>query len=109
MTWPGAVKWAPPRLSVFVSESIGLWAAVTVSEALAAVTSVLEADAVSVNEPASRSAWLMLWVPVQTIAAPGDSPAAGIDGVQLKLSSAGLSDTVTLWRVTLPLLVAVSV
>src|SRR5438046_1524586 len=81
----------------------------TVSGASGALVSVLVAWPVSVNDPASRSAWVIECVPVHTIEAPGARLAAGIDGTQLKPSSAGVSETLTLCSVVLPLFVAVSV
>src|SRR6185295_3065196 len=80
-----------------------------VSSALGALASVLVALAVSLKDPAVRSACVIVCVPVQTIDAPGASEATGIPGLQLKLSSAGESLTVTLCRVTLPVFLAVSV
>src|SRR5439155_512225 len=47
--------------------------------------------------------------PVHTIDAPGATVAAGMVGVQLKLSSAGVSLTLTLCSVTFPLFLAVNV
>src|SRR5206468_3736361 len=97
------------RVSVLVSPSVLVWLAVTVSGALVAVASVLEALAVSLKVPASRSACVIACVPVQTTDAPGARAAAGIAGAQLNDVSEGLSETVTLCSVVLPVLVAVSV
>ena len=68
------------------------------------VTSVLAAQAVFLNEPASMSAWVMVWVPVQVIEAPG-ARSAGLDGKQVKLSRPVESVTVTACCVVLPVLV----
>src|SRR5450759_4199832 len=96
-------------VAVLTSVRAGFWAAMIVSEASGAVASSPLALAVSLKEPASRSAWVMVWVPVHTIDAPGARLATGMAGMQVKPSSAGTSLTDTLWRVTLPLLVAVRV
>src|SRR2546422_1892582 len=79
-----------------------------VSSALA-VASVLVTVPVSLNDPVSRSACVIVWEPVHTIVAPGAKVATGIAGVQLKPASAGESETVTLCCVVLPVFVAVSV
>jgi len=66
-------------------------------------------QAVSANEPASRSPCVIVCVPVQVIDAPGarSDPAAGL---QVKLSSGGVSVTTTLWAVLkVPLLVTAMV
>ena len=80
-----------------------------VSGASGAVASVLVAWPVSENDPASRSAWVIACVPVHTIDAPGASAATGIVGTHENPVSAGVSETVTLCNVILPVLVAVSV
>src|SRR6476620_9001113 len=64
--------------------------------------------AVSLNDPASRSVWVTVWVPVHTIEAPGAS-GEPLAGVHVKLSSAGVSSTVALASVVLPSFVAVIV
>ena len=70
---------------------------------------MLLALAVSLNDPLLRSSWVIVCVPVHVIDLPGASSLAGIDGVQLNPSSAGVSVTVTLCKVMLPSLVAFSV
>ncbi len=79
------------------------------SSAGGAAASLLLALAVSVNDPLLRSSWVIVCVPVQIIDFPGASSAAGIAGVQLNPSSAGVSLTVTLCNVMLPSFVAVIV
>ena len=58
--------------------------------------------------PASRSAWVTVWVAPQLMEAPGAKEATGVVGVQVP-TVALASATVTLVKVTLPLLVAVMV
>ena len=62
-------------------------------------TSVLVAWPVSANVPASRSAWVIAWVPVQTTDALGANVATGIAGTHENPVSAGVSDTDTLCKV----------
>ncbi len=57
--------------------------AVAVAVAWLEVAPPPDAVARLVRVPASRSAWVIVCVPVQTTVAPGASEAAGIDGVQL--------------------------
>ena len=80
-----------------------------VSGASGAVASVLVAWPVSVNDPASRSAWVIAWVPVHTIDWFGANAATGIAGTHENPVNAGVSDTVTLCNVTLPVFLAVNV
>ena len=60
--------------------------------------------AVLMTDPASRSIWVMVWVPVQMVDAPGPNVVA----VQV-IPEVTASVTVTLVRVTLPVLVTVNV
>src|SRR6266566_2144747 len=66
-----------------------------------------EAQAVSLILPASRSAWVIVCVPVHSIDLVG-AKVAGLDGEHVKLASDGVpvSSTNTLLSVTLPSLVA---
>src|SRR4029077_1205507 len=105
-TW---LYFAGLRLSFLVRPSLATCSPNTVSSALGAVVSVLLALAVSLKVPLSRSAWVILWIPVQVTEAPGASSATGVVGVHLKPSSVGESETSTLCSVVLPSLVAFSV
>src|SRR5437870_178785 len=60
-----------------------------------------ETQAVSANEPALRSACVIACVPVQVTNAVGAN-VAGIAGLQLKLTNAGVSVTDTPFNVTFP-------
>jgi hypothetical protein len=80
-----------------------------VSGASGAAVSVLVAWPVSVNEPASRSAWVIACVPVHMTESPGASVATGMAGRHENASRTGVSETVTLCNVMLPVLVAVRV
>src|SRR5436190_906759 len=71
-------------LAVLVIVRAGFWLPVTVALGRACVCTVVTQRAGMVNVPASTSAWVMLWVPVHVIDAPGARLAAGTDGVQLK-------------------------
>ncbi len=87
---------------------IGVCCAKRVSTAFVAVTSVLEADAVSTIEPAFRSSSVTVWVPLQVTDAPGARLIPGT-AEHAYASGVGVSATVTLCRVMFPLLVAVTV
>src|SRR5438105_608171 len=100
MTWPTWSYFAGLRSSLLVSDSAGPSFAFTVFGAGGALASVLVAPPVSPKEPASRSAWVMVWLPVQTIEAPGARLATGrvtvlVPTLQLKFASAGVSLTDT--------------
>src|SRR5439155_15744574 len=83
------VFWAGLRLSFLVRPSLAPCSAVIVSLASGAVASVALALAVSLKEPASRSAWVILWTPVQVIDLQVGRAASGVGGVHLKGWSAG--------------------
>src|ERR1700756_2256085 len=85
--------------------SFAFGSAVTSAGAHASLAPVAVTHAVSASLPASRSACVILCVPVHVIVLPGAS-VVGIVGEQLKPSIAGLSSTEAPLSVTLPSLVA---
>src|SRR6476619_8572382 len=95
-------------VATFVIFRCGDCAAGTVLSAHCLVAGGPVTHAVSLNDPASRSVWVTVWVPVHTIESPGAS-GEPLAGVQEKLSSAGVSSTVALASVVLPSFVAVIV
>src|SRR5438876_707691 len=101
-------------VAVFVIARCGFRAAVIVSGASGALTSVEVACPVSKNEPASRSACVIACVPVHTTDAPGANDATGNvtatpATLQANPASTGVSDTDTACNVTLPFFLAVTV
>src|SRR6266446_1558540 len=78
---------------------------VTLSQALAAPPAPSSTQASLKKVPASRSAWVIVWLAVQLIDAPGARLATGVVGVHDRLVT-WASVTSTLVSVTFPLLVA---
>src|SRR6516164_7494859 len=104
------LKLSSAGLSVTVTfDSCAFCAVVMVYGACTGPAWVLFAVAVSESDPLSRSVWVIVCEPVHVTEAPGASDATGVAGLQLKLSSAGLSVTVTFDSVVFPELVATSV
>src|SRR5271167_465711 len=102
MIWPTALKLVPPGPLVvadLVMESDGVWAARTVAVELDGVglpsfAVVAVATAVLATEPASRSAWVTVWVlPValQVSVAPGAKGAAQVMVIEGKVESVTLT------------------
>ena len=79
-------------LGVLVSDTDGVWVAVAVTEAVRVIVEPVGVVplmvAVLVRVPASRSAWVTVWVPVQLIVSPGCRVTAPA-GVQLSGEAVG--------------------
>jgi len=82
------VDGVPPVSAVFVIVRFG--GPISSRLAHCSLAPVADTQAVSLSLPASRSACVTVCLPVEVIDLPGAS-VAGIDGEQLKFSSAGLS------------------
>src|SRR3954471_3495172 len=74
---------------------------VTSAHASAAGPAPSSTQALLKNEPASRSAWPIVWLAVQLIVPPGAREATELLGVQVRFETCA-SVTVTFVRVTFP-------